>query len=234
MSELAQQLRELRYGPERGVPDEVFVSRVMAACRTADSSNLAAVRRRRYIWGGAAAAALIALAASIRLYDAQSDSVPGGSIAARGGVMPNLSATVEAFVGRAAPGAPSALLEGAVLHPGDGILVRYSNPDARDVYLMVFAIDTRNEVHWIHPAYLNRGSNPTSLKLEQSVIARTLDEVAEPEDPAPGQLRVYALLSHIPLDVRGVEVKLAAAKIPVQELFGQAEVEEWRCMWLAR
>jgi hypothetical protein len=124
-------------------------------------------------------------------------------------------------------------LEGAVLHPGDGILVRYSNPLARDVYLMVFALDEQGAVHWLHPAYVSDATNPTSLKLAREVTERVLPEVAEPENPAPGALRVYALLSRAPLDVKSVEGKLQAGAAPVAELFPDAEVEEWRCTWRA-
>jgi len=89
-------------------------------------------------------------------------------------------------------------------------------------------------VHWIHPAYLDEKSNPSSLKLEPSVTDRVLSEVAEPENPAVGKLQVYALLSPLPLDVKSVERKVVIGIQPVAELFPQAEVEEWQCTWVAR
>jgi len=66
------------------------------------------------------------------------------------------------------------------------------------------------------------------------VTERVLSEVAEPENPAPGALRVYALLSRAPLAVKSVESRLEAGAAPVAELFPEAEVEEWRCTWRAR
>jgi hypothetical protein len=234
MSEFAEQLRQLRHGPEPALPDEVFVSRVMAVCAAQGSSNARNRRRAVYLGAGVAAAAVIALAVGLQPDPAGRGNTPAGSVAARGSGALGLSATVQAFVGRAAPGTAPVLLEGAVIGPGDGILVRYSNPAPRDVHLMVFALDARREVHWLHPAYLDEGSNPVSLVLQQQVTARTLDEVAEPENPAPGQLRVYALLSETSLDVKGVEARLAASQAPVHELFATAEVEEWRCTWRER
>jgi hypothetical protein len=157
-----------------------------------------------------------------------------GTVAARGNGNAGLSATVQAFVAHAGPGAPLPLLEGAELRPGDGILVRYSNPTARDVYLMVFALDERGSVHWLHPAYLDEATNPLSLRLAAGTTERVLPEVAEPEAPARGALRVYALLSATPLDVKRVEARLADGARPVTELFSETEVEEWRCSWQAR
>jgi hypothetical protein len=155
-------------------------------------------------------------------------------VAARGNGDAGLSATVQAFVGHAAPGAPPPLLEGAELRPGDGILVRYSNPTSRDVYLAVFALDQRGSVHWIHPAYLDAATNPLSLRLAPGTTERVLPEIAEPDSPAPGALRVYALLSATPLDVKRVEARLGDKTRSVAELFSEAEVEEWRCSWKAR
>jgi hypothetical protein len=131
------------------------------------------------------------------------------------------------------PGVAPALLEGAELGPGDGILVRYSTPSDRPAFLMVFALDELGDVHWIHPAYLHESDSPTSLELERGATLRVLDEVAEPENPAPGPLRVYALLSDAPLRVKEVEAKLATSRSPVHESFPEVEVEEWRCTWRA-
>jgi hypothetical protein len=158
----------------------------------------------------------------------------GGKLTARGSEPLGQGATVQAFVGRAAAGGAAALLEGAELGPGDGILVRYSNPGASELFLMVFALDAQRDVHWLHPAYLDDKTNPASLPLQPHMMGRALDEVAEPENPAAGELRVYALLSARPLHVKDVEAKLAHSRAPVYDLFPDAEVEEWRCSWRAR
>jgi hypothetical protein len=154
-------------------------------------------------------------------------------VAARGTTDRGITATVQAFVGRSRGGQAAALLEGSTLSRGDGIVIRYSNPEARPVYLMVFAIDEAGAVHWLHPAYLDASSNPKSLKLAGNTTERVLPEITEPENPEPGKLRVFALLSRTPYDVKSVEQRLTAGGAEVPLLFPQAEVEEWSFTWRA-
>lgn len=237
MSDFAEDLRLLRVSPGPSLATDDFMARVMSAC--AAEANAKPRRQRRLgAWAyGAAAAVAAAAAATIALRAAPEDAglaAVGGHVTARGAGLPSQAATVQAFVARTRAGAAPALLEGAELGPGDGILVRYSNPTDSTAYLMVFALDQSGDVHWIHPAYLNEHDSPSSLGLEPGASLRVLDEVAEPENPAPGPLRVYALLSDAPLKVKDVEAKLSAQPTPVYELFPQAEVEEWRCTWQAR
>jgi len=240
MTRFADELRELRVSPSTALSDDDFVASVMAACTTeADAPHAAKPGAVRAAIFGLGAALALAAALALRLgawpspTPTEGRAAGSGSFAARG-AEGGLAATVQAFVGHAAPGKAPPLLEGATLRPGDGILVRYSNPLARDVYLMVFALDEQRAVHWLHPAYVDENTNPTSLKLAREVTERVLPEVAEPENPAPGALRVYALLSRVPFDVKGVEHKLAFDTASVPELFPDAEVEEWRCTWHAR
>lgn len=241
MTEFAEQLRALRQPPEPSMASEAFVASVMAACiDEAPSVPQAMPRQLRRLL---VATTLLAAAAAVLLV-LHGRGIPGSLvekgpseaeyIAARGAGSAKLSATVQAFVGRPVLGNAPALLEGAELGPGDGILVRYSNPADQRAFLMVFALDAQREVHWLHPAYLDFQSDPASLELRRGVAGVTLDEVAEPENPAPGALVVYALLSETPLTVKAVEAKLARGPARVHELFPEAEVEEWRCTWRAR
>lgn len=225
-TKLAEELLSLRWGLPGAAADDDFVARVMDACADAREAPKSQPNRRAF-GVGAALAAAACLALGVGLWP----RAPAETITARGVVPEGLRATVQAFVGRAAPGSAPALLEGARLGPGDGILVRYSNHSTAAVYLMVFALDERGSVHWLHPAYLNESTNPTSLELARNVTHRVLPEVAEPEDAAAGALRVYALLSPRALDVKSVENELGAANPDVSALFPEAEVEEWRCTW---
>jgi hypothetical protein len=237
MSDFAEDLRLLRVSPGPSLGTDDFMARVLSAC-SAEPSAKPRRKRRLGAWAyGAAALVAAAATAVIVLRTAPEDAglaALGGHVTARGAGLQTQAATVQAFVARTRPGVAPALLEGAELGPGDGILVRYSNPTERSAYLMVFALDQRGDVHWIHPAYLNEHDSPSSLRLEPRATLRVLDEVAEPENPAPGPLRVYALLSDAPLRVKDVEAKLSAQQSPVHELFPQTEVEEWRCTWRAR
>jgi hypothetical protein len=237
MTRFAKDVRGLRFGLNSTLSDDDFVATVMARCLAAPDAVEKREPSRYWGWSGAAMAAAACVAIGVTAWPPKKppDARPeGGTIAARGNGNLGLAATVQAFVGHAAPGTAPPLLEGSVLHPGDGILVRYSNPTVEDVYLMVFALDERRAVHWIHPAYLDEATNPLSLRLARGVTERVLPEVAEPENPAPGALHVYALLSAGPLDVKSVEIKLAGTQQSVSELFPEAEVEEWRCSWRAQ
>jgi hypothetical protein len=238
MTAFARELRELRVGLSSRMSEDEFVSRVLTECANEPDRVVepAQALTRTWPYGVAlAAAACVGLAIAAWPVARPPEAAPGeGQVAARGNGNTGLSATVQAFVGHAAPGAPPPLLEGAELRPGDGILVRYSNPTAHDVYLAVFAVDQRGSVHWIHPAYLDAATNPLSLRLAAGTTERVLPEIAEPEGAAPGALRVYALLSATPLDVKRVEARLGDKTRSVAELFSEAEVEEWRCSWQAR
>lgn len=231
MSQFRDELRELGR-PSSGLSDEDFVARVMSAC-VVDAAPPAASSRRRLGWpalGACAAAAALALGVS---HD-WSASQPAVTVVARGAGHDGLAATVQAFVGKPASDNALPLLEGATLAAGDGIVVRYSNPDAQRAFLMVLALDARGTVHWLHPAYVDEHTNPQSLELPAHVSEQVLPEVAEPENPEPGALRVIALLSRTPYDVKSVERRLERKRADVPSLFPEAEVEEWRCTWRAR
>jgi hypothetical protein len=227
--------------------DEVFVARVMDACSssTVDVGAAGGARppaRRAARLGFALGASLLAAAAAVLLLGPASEPErSAGHWTARGpGSAETRAVIVQAFVGRAAADRGPPLLEGAIIGPGDGILIRYSNATAHERFLMVFALDEARQVHWLHPAYLREGETPTSLSLPAHAEDRLLDEIAEPEQPAPGALGVYALVTERALNVAQVESRLARAARPsgasaaVYELFPEAEVEEWRCTWRAR
>lgn len=241
MSEFSEQLQQLRLGLAAGPSADDFVARVLEACESdvpaapANTTAQRAPRQLRAGWllGGALAIAAAALLGVGHWPRATTGSEPS-VLVARGTNMRAISATVQAFVGHAVTGSAPPLLEGAELRAGDGIVVRYSNPTTSKVYLMVFALDEQRAVHWLHPAYLSESTNPSSLELEPGASERVLPEVAEPEGPTPGELRVYGLLTSAPLDVKAVERRLVGATSDVARTFPEAEVEEWRCTWRAQ
>lgn len=240
MSEFSEQLRQLRLGLADTPSADDFVDRVLEACAGDAPAASAGVAKRAarpfragWLLGGVVAVAAGTLLGVGHWPSSPADPMPSAFVA-RGASTSAISATVQAFVGHAVTGVAPPLLEGAELRAGDGIVVRYSNPAPRKVYLMVFAVDERAAVHWLHPAYLSESTNPTSLELEPGASERLLPEVAEPEAPAPGTLRVYGLLTSVPLDVKSVERRLTGRMSDVAAAFPEAEVEEWRCTWRAR
>lgn len=233
MTEFAEELKELRYGLRGGVRDDDFVAQVMQRCESVSAAPPAHRRRLARTYGGllgAAAAAAVAIGV-LSWPPARNGKARRETVAARGDAHSASRATVQAFVGHGVAGAAPPLLDGATLRPGDGIVVRYSNPAAEQGYLMVFGLDERGTVHWLHPAYLDGSTNPRSLPLAVGAEQQVLPEVAEPEDAAAGPLRVYALISRSALDVKGVERRLAENR-DVAVSFPEAVVEEWRCTWV--
>jgi hypothetical protein len=124
-------------------------------------------------------------------------------------------------------------LDGAELHAGDGITARYVNQSTRPAYLALFALDAAGAVHWIFPAYLDPASNPSSIPLAASQTSRLLEDSVEPEAPAPGRLRVVAVVSEQPLAVKEIERRLAGGG-SLGALFAGDLVQEWSSTWIAR
>lgn len=107
---------------------------------------------------------------------------------------------------------PRPIAAGAPVRPGDGIAVtaHNGNPDL-PIYLMVFAVDAKDEVHWIVPAWSDAGQNPRSVLLPPGG-ALPAPTGRTPEAPAAGKLQLMSLLSRAPLDVRSVEALLHARR----------------------
>lgn len=107
---------------------------------------------------------------------------------------------------------PPPIVAGTLLHPGEGIAVTARNDNSDlPVYLMVFAVDAKAEVHWIVPAWSDPAQNPRSVLLPPggslpAPAGRT------PEAPAAGRLQLMSLLSRAALDVRSVEALLRARR----------------------
>jgi len=113
--------------------------------------------------------------------------------------------------GAAAP-TPRPIAAGAALRPGDGIAVTAHNGNSDlPIYLMVFAVDAQDEVHWIVPAWSNPAQNPRAVRLPPGG-ALPAPTGRTPEAPAVGKLQLISLLARDPLDVRSVEALLRARR----------------------
>jgi len=94
---------------------------------------------------------------------------------------------------------------GAELTPKDGLLFSYTNLGSQPFgYLMVFAVDSRSEVHWFYPAYETKGENPESIPIAQGRANVPLGELVQ-QDFATGPLALYALFTRGPYNVLDVE-----------------------------
>ncbi|HVZ34957.1 MAG TPA: hypothetical protein VG963_21165 [Polyangiaceae bacterium] len=254
-----QLLADLRAAPPLSRAQDEFVAQVLARCeesppQRADPALGAPAQEaparpmmgpdrlssttRRWAWSLALAAALgLCVVAPWRAHEPPGDA--GARIAARGAQGRATSAprtqrtpSAELWFVRDGVFAP---LVGARLRAGDGLAVRCSNPDGEPVRLAVFALDAQSEVHWIYPAYVDPDSNPESISIAPRVLDRMLGEVVEPDAPAVGPFRVFAVFSRAPIAVRTVEAhrrELSAAELPA--FLAGAHVQQWSVEWTER
>ena len=221
-------LAELSSPPPLQVSDSAFIEGVLRHCDTPERADAMVPRRSvRWVVGLAAAAALAASWLFVpRLAQQQ------GSFVARGAKHQAADATfVEVLRVRANGLEP---IRGATLRPGDGIGVRFSNAGLTLRYLMVFALDSQREIHWIYPAYLDPASNPRAVTLASQRTVQLLDEAVEPEAPAPGALRIVTMVLSEPMTVKDVENRIQGESPDIKRLFPAAQVNEWGCTWAAK
>lgn len=225
--ESEQMLSDLR-GPATGeAPAEQFVSEVLARCAQADSVPQARKSSRAYglLVPGVVAAAAAALLSVLHpaLEQREHWTARGASQASTPGLP-----RAELFVVRDGKARPA---QGAALRSGDGFLVRCENPGDAPTYLAVFARDALGETHWLYPAYLDARSNPRSIAIAARTSEHSLEDVVEPEEPASGPMRVFALFTAEPLAVRELEARLGAEHLTDLANFRHTRIQEWSVSW---
>lgn len=72
-------------------------------------------------------------------------------------------------------------------------------------YLLLFAVDSRNVVHWIAPEFTAAGTDPEAMTVAPGPSERLLSHAAAFDDLAPGPLRVVAVITRKPTHVSEVE-----------------------------
>lgn len=98
------------------------------------------------------------------------------------------------------------LRNGAMLSTQSAFSVTYRNLDEqRPVYLLVFGVDSAGDIHWLYPAYTERGSDPEAIRLPFSAAETALPDSVVLDRPAPGELRLVSVLAPQPLRVSAIE-----------------------------
>ncbi len=123
----------------------------------------------------------------------------------------------------------TALGSGSRIRPSAALTAGLRNLASEQAYLLLFALDSRQAVHWIAPQYTSPDSNPEAAPIGPSQGERLLPSVAVFDDLAPGPLRVVAVISSAPLHVSDVEA-LPAAELSAEKLlkrFPRAEVRQF-------
>lgn len=91
------------------------------------------------------------------------------------------------------------------IRPDDALAFAVTNrPPSEYQYGMIFAVDSSARVFWYYPAYLEAGSDPTSIEIRPGPKPQELGDAVR-HDLSPGWLRVFGVLTREPLKVEQVE-----------------------------
>lgn len=108
----------------------------------------------------------------------------------------------------------------------------FRNLGVADAYLLLFAVDARNVVHWISPRYVSSERDPEATRLALTADETLLYERVIFDDVAQGSLRIVSVvtpqLTHVS-DIETLEADGASSQAITQRL-PHAEVRELRVM----
>lgn len=210
--------------PVSGPPLDV-VAHVASVMGRLDQPVQRGVRRSLWVWASGLSLAAAALLAFTELrHDHRAEG-----LVARGG--PG-SAALSRNIGvqlYAEQQALAALPNGGKISRRTGLTAGLRNLGTEPAYLLLFAIDSAQEVHWIAPEYTSLGSSPEAVSIQPSLDERLLPSSAVFDDLAPGPLRVVALISPTPLHVAQIEA-LPAHELQAEALlrsFPRAEIRQF-------
>ena len=121
------------------------------------------------------------------------------------------------------------LQAGSRVRPGTPLTAGFRNAGKHAVHLLLFAIDARDDVHWIAPEYTVAGEDPAAINVAPSVEEKLLASAAAFDDLAPGRLRVVAVIGRTPARVSAIE-SLSAAELDgagLMKRFPEAEIRQF-------
>jgi len=121
---------------------------------------------------------------------------------------------VDFFTQREPGGAHHRLVAGERVSSSSGFT--FAVQASRPTELMLFGVDAKQNVHWFYPAFIDAGSDPTSIS---SVGSRALPEAVVPDDAASGPFALFGLFSKTPLHVSEVEAMLRDGGIDSRSTF---------------
>jgi len=226
---------------EREASLRAFVEDIKAPVPTHIHSHVLAVMARlddrdrrptgpeaRRIWAYAGVSAVAACVLLSTVYLRKRPEPATDTWQARGG---EVRATLGRDVGiqsYAATGELRPLISGATIERNTPLTAGFRNLGQAPAFLLLFAVDAHQAVHWISPPYSRPEDNPASTRLQPTVNERMLNTTAVLEDVPPGALRVVAVITPNPAHVSDVETldgsDLSAARLMVQ--LPGAEVRE--------
>jgi hypothetical protein len=100
----------------------------------------------------------------------------------------------------------------------------------RPMYLLVFIIDARGEVHWISPSYTRADEDPTGTRLAPQQDERLLETAVSFDDLALGPARIISIVDVAATPVSAIE-RLSREQLTLSSLgqrFPSAALRETR------
>lgn len=225
LQELEALVGDLAVLPE--IDEEAHVKSVLARLDEKRPQVARTGRRRWHVVAPVISA--LAVAAGALLFVQRGPSHPDlPAFAARGGASEH---TLARDVGvRLLTGTKtlSPLTAGAHVEPDAAFSATFTNVHESPAYLLLFAVDTKGEVHWLYPAYASAQDNPGSILLGRSTTATTMDTSVILEDVAPGRLRFLSVVTAEPLHVLDIEGLHASTltKEALVRAYPQASIDE--------
>jgi hypothetical protein len=111
-----------------------------------------------------------------------------------------------------------ALVAGQEVHAGTSYAVAAVNLGASgSAYLMVFAQDAANDLHWIEPGWRDPTQDPEGTPLPHAEHEAPPTAATVLDQPAPGSLHVFVLVTPRPVRVSEVE-RLAGSALDARAL----------------
>jgi hypothetical protein len=193
-----------------------------------DAPAPAAPKRPKRAWLGAALAVVAAAAVFALFVRAGEPDAPSERFVARSaGHAPSLERDVG--VKLYADERPlRALSDGSELGAQTPVTASLRNVGREPAYLLLFAIDTSGEVHWLAPKYTVPGTNPEAPLIAPGTNERLLPTAVVFDDLAPGALRVVAVITRTPERVAAIEALAPAETVPerLRNRFPGADVRQ--------
>lgn len=178
------------------------------------------------VWSGALAAAA---ALTLWLIKSPEPRVVPPFVARGGASVPSLSRDVALQL--YAQGRTLRVLQpGSSVRPDVALTAGLSNLSPEPAHLLLFAVDTRGQVHWISPEYTRAGSDPRATRIAPARTEQLLPTAAVFDDLAPGPLRVVAVITREPTRVSAIEA-LSAVELGSERLmarFPRAEIRQFQ------
>ncbi len=123
---------------------------------------------------------------------------------------------------------PQPLRPGDVIAPDAALTAGLRNLGHATAHVLLFAVDSRNAVHWITPKYTRADEDPTATELTRTQEERVLPNSVVFDDLAPGPMRIVTIVNPGPVRVSQVE-SLSEPELAQGNLahrFAGAEVRE--------